>query len=49
MVEYNTDQVHIIKTYQMYRRTSLAQLQQELDLFRSQQIHVGVKLVQALL
>lgn len=45
ILEHNTERVNIIKTYQMYRRDSLKQLQEELAFFRSKNAHLGVKLV----
>lgn len=43
--QYNQQKVHIVKTYQMYRRDSMPQLQKELPYFQKRGLKVGVKLV----
>lgn len=43
MMEYNKNDVHIYKTYQMYRRDSFPLLKQ--DLLQSRNYHLGIKLV----
>lgn len=43
--KYNKNKVSIIKTYQMYRKDSLLNLENDINLFKKNDIKLGVKLV----
>lgn len=43
--DFNQQEVHIYKTYQMYRKDSYQNLLQDIEYFKDQNIHLGSKLV----
>lgn len=43
--DFNQTEVHIFKTYQMYRKDSYQNLLQDIQYFKDQNIHLGTKLV----
>jgi hydroxyproline oxidase len=45
MKDFNKDGLHVFKTYQMYRRDALKELQKDIDMSNSDGIQLGVKLV----